>query len=102
MIKTYHLSIKQITQQRGEKGIRWKDPSLSKLIILQRGKIARGTRRNQVLESSPLIARSILNKERGGTPKRMPSLYKLSHIIITHLKIKVVYARYNANDTLYM
>jgi len=54
------------------------------------------------LNPSPPIARSILNKERRGTLKRMLSLDKPSPIIITHLKIKVVYARYNANDTLYM
>jgi len=59
-------------------------------------------RRNQVLEPSPPIARKILNKERGGTPKRMPSLDEPSPIIITHLKIKVVYVRYNAIDTLCM
>jgi len=52
-MKTYQLSIKQITQQRGKKGTRWKHPSLSKLIILQRGQIARGMKRNQVLEPSP-------------------------------------------------
>jgi len=59
-------------------------------------------KRNQVFEPSPPIARSTLNKERGGTPKRMPSLDKPSPIIITHLKIKVIYARYNAIDPLYM
>jgi hypothetical protein len=59
-------------------------------------------KRNQVFEPSPPIARSILNKERGGTPKRMPSLDKPSPIIITHLKIKVVYACYNATNPLYM
>jgi len=59
-------------------------------------------RRNQVLEPSPPIARSILNKERGGTPKRMPNLDEPSHIIITHLKIMVVHTCYNAIDTLYM
>jgi hypothetical protein len=37
MMKTYQLSIKQITQQRGEKGTRWKDPTPDKLIIFQRG-----------------------------------------------------------------
>jgi len=36
-----------------------------------------------VLEPSPPIARSILNKEKGGKPKRMPSLDKPSPIIIT-------------------
>jgi hypothetical protein len=76
--------------------------SLGKLRILQRGQIARGTRRNQVLEPSPPIVRNILNKERGGTPKRMPSLEEPSPIIITRLKIKVVYAHYNAINTLYM
>jgi hypothetical protein len=59
-------------------------------------------RRNQVLEPSPPIARSILNKEMGGTPKRMFSLDEPSPIIITHLKIKVAYACYNAIDTLCM
>jgi hypothetical protein len=52
-------------------------------------------RRNRVLEPSPPIARNILNKKRGGSLKRMPSLNEPSPIIITHLKIKVVYARYN-------
>jgi hypothetical protein len=76
--------------------------SLGKLRILQRGQIARGTRRNQVLEPSPPIARNILNKERGGTPKIMPSLDEPSRIIITHLKIKVVYVPYNAINTFCM
>jgi hypothetical protein len=52
-------------------------------------------RRNQVLEPSPSIAISISNKERGRSPKRKPSLDEPSPIIVTHLKIKVVYARYN-------
>jgi hypothetical protein len=69
---------------------------------MQRGKITRGMRRNQVLKPSPPIARSILNKERGRTPKKMSSLDEPSPIIITRLKIKVVYVRYNAIDTLYM
>jgi hypothetical protein len=55
-----------------------------------------------VLEPSPPIARSILNKEKGGKPKRMPSLDKPSPIIITHFKIKVVYAHYNVINTVYM
>jgi hypothetical protein len=46
--------------------------------------------------------KSILNKERGGTLERMPSLNKPSPIITTHLKIKVVYVHYNVTDTLYM
>jgi hypothetical protein len=76
--------------------------SPGRLRILQRGQIVRGTKRNQVLEPSPPIARNILNKERGGTLKRMPSLDEPSLIIITHLKIKVVYARYNAINTFCM
>jgi len=31
----------------------WKDTSLGKLRILQRGQFTRGTRRNQVLEGPP-------------------------------------------------
>jgi len=46
--------------------------------------------------------RSILNKERGGTLKRMASLDEPSPIITTHVKIKVVYIHYNAIDTFYM
>jgi hypothetical protein len=57
-------------------------------------------KRNQVLEPSPPIVKNILNKERGGTLERMPSLDKPSPIITTHLKIKVVYAPYNATYTL--
>jgi len=51
-----------------------------------------------VLEPSPPIARNILNKEKGGKPKTMSSLDKPSPIIITHFKIKVVYAHYNVTD----
>jgi len=64
--------------------------------------MARGMRRNQVLEPSPPIVISVLNKEKGGTPKRMLNLNEPSPIIITHLKIKVVYAWYNAINTLYI
>jgi hypothetical protein len=46
--------------------------------------------------------RSILNKERGGTFKRMANLDEPSHIITTHFKIKVVYIHYNATNTFYM
>ncbi len=101
-MKTYQLSIKQKTNKEGRKCTRWKDPNPGKRRIFEKGQIARGTRRNQVLEPSPPIARSILDKERGRTPKRMPSLEELSLIITTHLKIKVVYTHYNATDTLYM
>ncbi len=73
-MKTYQLSIKQKTQQRGKKGTRWKDPNSSKLRIFQKRVIARGTRRNQVIGPSPPhppppppIVISILDKERGGT-----------------------------------
>jgi len=86
----------------GEKATRWKDPNPSKLKIFQKGQIARGTRRNQVLEPSPPIVRRILDKEKGGTLLKMPSLDNPLTIITTHLKIKVVYIHYNATDTFYM
>ncbi len=86
----------------GEKGTTWKDPNLGKLRIFQKGHIIRGTRRNQVLEPCPRVAKHILDKEKGGTPKKVPSLNNPSPIITTHLKIKVVYIHYNAIDTLYM
>jgi hypothetical protein len=54
---------------------------------------------HQVLEPPP-IARSISNKERGGSPKKMPSLKELSPIAIAHFKIKTTCACYNATDTL--
>jgi hypothetical protein len=54
------------------------------------------------LNLPPPIVKNILNKERGGTLERMPSLDEPSPIITTHLQIKVVYARYNAINTLYM
>jgi hypothetical protein len=69
MMKTYQLSIKQRTQQRGKKGTRWKDPNPGKLRIFQGRQITRGTRRNQVIEPSPPIVISILDKERGGILK---------------------------------
>jgi hypothetical protein len=59
-------------------------------------------KRNQVLEPSPPIVRNILDKEKGRTLERMPSLNKPSPVITTHLKIKVDYACYNATDTLCM
>jgi hypothetical protein len=46
--------------------------------------------------------KSIVNKERGGTFERIPSIDKPSPIITTHFKIKVVYVRYNATNILYM
>jgi hypothetical protein len=46
--------------------------------------------------------KNILDKEKGGKPKKMPSLDEPSLIITTHLKIKVVYTHYNAMDILYM
>jgi len=50
----------------------------------------------------PPIVKSIVNKERGGTFERIPSIDKPSLIITTHFKIKVVYVRYNATNILYM
>jgi hypothetical protein len=51
MMKTYRLSLKP--NKGGKKCTRWKDPNLGKLKIFQRGHIARGIRRNQVIEPSP-------------------------------------------------
>jgi hypothetical protein len=51
---------------------------------------------------SPPPEKNILNKGKGGTLEKMPSLNEPSPIITTHLKIKVVYACYNAINTLYM
>jgi len=98
--------LKKPNKGRG-KGMTWKDTSLGKLRIFQRGQFTRGTRRNQVLEASPPpphphIVKSIVNKERGGTLERIPSIDKPSPIITTHFKIKVVYVRYNATNILYM
>ncbi len=101
-MKTYHLSIKQITQQRGIKRYKMEGPKSWQTNNIPKRANHKGNEKNQVLEPSPPIAGSILNKEMGGTPKRMSSLDKPSPIIITQLKIKVVYARYNATDTLYM
>ncbi len=44
--------LKNPNKGRG-KGMTWKDTSLGKLRILQRGQFIRGTRRNQVLEAPP-------------------------------------------------
>jgi hypothetical protein len=44
--------LKKPNKGRG-KGMTWKDTSLGKVRILQRGQFTRGTRRNQVLEASP-------------------------------------------------
>jgi hypothetical protein len=85
-----------------KKGTRWKDTTLGNLRILQKGQITRGTKKIQVLEPSRPIERSTLDKERGGTYKRMPSLDEPSPIITTHFKIKVVYTCHNATDILCM
>jgi len=54
MMKTYQVSIKQNTQQRGGgRYARWKDPSPGKRRIFQRGWIPRGIGTNQVLEPVP-------------------------------------------------
>lgn len=50
-----------------------------------------GTKRNQILEPSPPIARSILNKERGGHSEWTPSLKEPSLITITSFKINNIY-----------
>jgi len=63
------------------KGTRWKDTSPRKLRILQKGQIARGTRRNQIFEPPPPIVISILDKERGGTPRKILDLDQPSPII---------------------
>jgi hypothetical protein len=52
------------------------------------------------LPKSPLVEGSILDKEKGRTPKRMPSLEEFSPTITTHFKIEIISIHYNANDNL--
>jgi hypothetical protein len=59
MIKTYQLSIKQRTQQKGRKRYKMEGPNPGKLKIFQRGHITRGTRRNKVIKPSPPIVKKI-------------------------------------------
>jgi hypothetical protein len=47
-----------------------------------------------------LVARSILNKERGGPPRRTLSLEEPSFITITHFKIETIYTCCNTINTL--
>jgi hypothetical protein len=47
MMKTCHPSIKQSAQQRGKKGTKWQ--VLTNKKILQRGQIARGTKKIKYL-----------------------------------------------------
>jgi len=81
------------------KGTRWKDTSPGKLRIFQKGQIARGTKRNQVLEPSPPIVISILDRERGGTLRKILDLDQPSPIItiplpnITNLYASWVYSK---------
>jgi hypothetical protein len=75
------------------KGTRWKDTSPGKLRILQKGQIARGTRRNQILEPSPPIVISTLNKERGGTPRKILDLDQPSY---KYVIITLNYARFHS------
>jgi hypothetical protein len=51
---------------------------------------------------SPLVEGSILDKKKGRTPKRMPSLEELSPTITTHFKIEIISIHYNAIDNLYL
>jgi hypothetical protein len=60
-----------------------------------KGQITRGTSCSQ----TPPIARSISNKERGGLLERRSSF---SPIATAHLKLKIIYAHYNAINTLYL
>jgi len=69
------------------KGTRWKDISLGKLRILQKRQITRGTRRNQILESFPPIVISILDKEKGGTPKNSWPIITYKYVIIKSGKV---------------
>jgi hypothetical protein len=52
-----------------------------KLRILQKGQITRGMRKKSNTSTFPPIVISILNKEKGGTPRRMPDLDEPSPII---------------------
>jgi hypothetical protein len=66
-MKTWESSIKTKHPTKGEKGTRWKDPSLGKQKIFLR-------KHEQIKYLTPsLIARSISDKEKGGTLERTPS-----------------------------
>jgi hypothetical protein len=103
MIKTYQLSMKQITQQRGRKRYKmeghksWQTKNTTKRIDCKGN-----NKKSSTWTLPPPIEKSILNKGEGRTNKRMSNVDEPSPIIITHLKIKVVYTRYNATNTLCM
>jgi len=47
-----------------------------------------------------LVTRNISNKERGGPPRKTPSLEEPSFITITHFKIETIYTCCNTINTL--
>jgi hypothetical protein len=100
-MKTYQSSIKPNTQQRGEKGTRWKDASHGKGKIFQKGWTIKGMGIDQVFEP-PFIVKNISYNESKRTYKRMFSLEEPSLIIIACFKIEATYACCNPTNTFYL
>jgi hypothetical protein len=100
MMETYQTSIKQSAQQRGRKRYKLEGPKSWQTKIPHERKIAMGTRTNQVPKTQVMI--SMPDKEKGRTPRKMPSLQEPSPIIITRHKIEAAYSPYNATSTFYL
>lgn len=99
MMKTYQMSMKQNTLDKGgKKGTWWVDPTLSKnkkppIAVDHKG----NTNKSNI--QTPPIATNILDKGKGKTPKRTFSQEEPSLIITMCFKIKVVCTHYNIIDT---
>jgi hypothetical protein len=57
------------------------------------------TTKEHPVHKPPTLIRSISNNERGGPPKRTPSLEEASSITTVHFKIKIIQALCDVIDT---
>jgi len=100
MMKTYQMSMKQNTLDKGEKkGTRWVDPTPSKNKKPPIGVDHEGNMNKSNIQT-PSFATNILDKEKGKTPKKTFSLEEPSLTITMCFKIKVACTHYNIIDTL--
>jgi len=68
MMKTYQLSMKKRTQQRGRKRYKMEGPKSWQTKNIPKRAYRKGNKKKSGIEPYPPIGRDILDKERGGTP----------------------------------
>jgi hypothetical protein len=99
MMKTYQMSMKQNTLDKGgKKRTRWMDPIPSKNKKAPIEANHKGNMNKSNIQT-PLVATNILDKKKGKTPKRAFSLEEPSFTITTCFKIKAACIHYNIINT---